>query len=170
MNRRMLVAAIAIAAGCGSAQPGPLDVEMLSVTGEISGTEAPTLANATASGEGDGHLATFFVEAPNLSIQLSACTPDDSQLDPYGSGGGPTGPVPQPAIVDQNGDPAPTTVTGVDCIGHSLSICLHRSCTQFDQDAVDLQIVEENGWRRVTADATNASGTVSIALRFHEHH
>jgi len=168
MARTTLIAAILIVAGCGSGEgPARLEVEMLSVSGQVAGAEVASTRNATVTGERQGDQGTFFVEGPSLSLQLSACPLGNLDVDPYGSGsGGSSGPIPLP---QDGGTPDRTgVVSGVDCIGRGLTICGGHQCGQFTSDELDLQIVEENGWRLVTANADGASGTVGVSLRYRE--
>ena len=169
MARTTLIAAILIVAGCGSGEgPSRLEVEMLSVSGQVAGAEVPSTTNATVTGERQGNQGTFFVEGPSLSLQLSACPLGNLDVDPYGTGSGvgPGEPVPVPQNEPASGRTG--VVSGVDCIGRGLTICGGQQCGQFTSDELDLQIVEENGWRLVTANADGASGTVGVSLRYRE--
>lgn len=172
MARRMFLAAMLIAAGCGGEQgPAQLEVEMLSIDGLVDGATVSGAETATTTGERVGDQGTFFVEGNGLSAQLSACPLGDlDNTDPYGIGGGGRvdGPVPVPA--DAGVEDPTGLIGGVECAGRGLTICSGRSCGSFSDQELDLQIVEENGWRQLTASADGARGTVQISLRYREHH
>ena len=173
MARTTLLAAIWIATGCGGEQgPAQLEVEMLSVAGQVGGTDVPSASGATSSGEREGDQGTFFAEGPGLSMQLSACPLGNLEnVDPYGvGGGGGFGPTPVPVADDAGvGEPS-GLVSAVDCPGRGLTLCGAGACGQFTGEEVDLQIVEENGWRHVIADADGPSGSVQVSLRYRERH
>lgn len=174
MKARALLAAAMFVAGCGTGGgSAALEVQMLSVSGELSGQTFEGATGATITGERSGDQGTFFVEGPALSMQLSACPLGNLDTDPYGTGGGgaigegPRPPEPVDAgigIVPQSG-----TVSGVDCFGRGLSICQGGSCGSFAPEEVDLSIVEQNGWRQLTADANGAGGSVQVQLLYREH-
>jgi hypothetical protein len=144
------------------------------VAGTVSGAAVPSATGSTSSGERVGDQGTFFVEGPSLSMQLSACPLGNLEnVDPYGLGGGGDvrgGPVPIP-VEDDAGVGAPTgVISAVDCPGRGLTLCGTGTCGQFTGEEVDLQIVEDDGWRRVIANADGPSGTVQVSLRYRERH
>jgi hypothetical protein len=175
MQARALLAAMVIVLGCGrEGGPAQLDVEMLSVSGAVGGTTLDGVTSGTASGEREGEQGTFFVEGPDLTMQLSACPLGNLDTDPYGLGGGGTrpgsGPIPVPEDAGLGMEVQSGTVTGVDCFGRGLTVCAAGGCGQFTSDEVELSIVEENGWRRVTADASGGGGALRVELRYRETH
>lgn len=177
MNGRMVLAALVLLAGCGGSEGGParLDVEMLSVSGDVAGSALASTTIDHASGERFGDQGTFFVDEPDLTMQLSACPLGSLDVDPYGLGGDGTregaGPIPIPDDAGVGGiDVQSGTVTGVDCVGRGMTICAASGCGEFASDEVELSIVEESGWRRVTADAAGGAGTVRVELRYRETH
>lgn len=172
--KRSLLALISILAGCATAPPGTtsLDVQMLGIAGEVDGRtiDSSMLGEATIVASRDGDVGTFFIDGPSLQLQLAACPLGSLATDPYGIGGG--GSVdgsgrPVPSIADQTpGDGS--TVTGASCEAAGLFVCSGPGCTAFAAQDLDLQIVEENGWRRVTADAVGDSGTAHVELLYRE--
>ncbi len=174
--KRSLLALFTILAGCAGAPPGDtsLEVQMLGVTGEVDGQPLDTsmVGEATIVASRNGDVGTFFIDGPSLEVQLSACPLGSLATDPYGLGGG--GPV------DDQGRPVPpiedvapgegSTVTGASCEAAGLFVCSGPGCSAFVQQDLDLQIVEENGWRRVIADGSGDSGTVHVELLYRETH
>jgi hypothetical protein len=176
MTHRIVIAATFLLAACGTEQgTTQLEVEMLSVSGQVGGATVPSASGATVSGERFGDQGTFFVDAPDLQMQLSACPLGNLDTDPYGVGGGGEGGGPRPAPEPTDagvdiGEAQSGLVTGVDCLGRGLTLCGNGGCGDFAPNELDLQIVEENGWRQITADADGASGTVQVSLRYRERH
>lgn len=178
MKTRVLIAAMLITAGCGTdGQATHFDVQMLSVSGAVDGRTIDTSAAMRVTGERSGDLGTFFVDSPDLTMQLSACPLGTLETNPYGGGGGPVDPsgrpipVPDDAGVAVDGTtPLGATLPSLDCPGRGLFLCATSACTEFQPQEVDLQIVEENGWRHLTADANGAGGAVTVDLRYREVH
>ena len=174
--KRSLFALVSILAGCATAPPGAtsLDVRMLGIAGEVDGQTLDTsmLGESTIVASRDGDVGTFFIDGPSLQLQLSACPLGSLATDPYGLGGG--GPVdgegrPVPPIAEQVPGEG-STVTGASCEAAGLFVCSGPGCTAFAAQDLDLQIVEENGWRRVIADGTGDGGTAHVELLYRETH
>lgn len=166
MMRTYLLAALVIA-GCGSEGPAQLEVQMLSVSGELEGRTLDGNAYTSATGERVGDQGTFFVDGPNGSMQLAACPLGDLEVDPYGQGGSVDGEPARP-IVDDAGVPAPGAIGSIDCQGRGIWICDDESCGGFLAEAVSVEIVEANGWRRVVFDASSTSGDARVELLYRE--
>lgn len=175
MEKRVLIAAMLITAGCGtSGEPSRLEVEMLSVSGSVGSTSLDDATTNVVTGERAGDVGTFFADGPDLSLQLSACPLGSLETNPYGgSVGDPSGgPAPVPVEVDAGVDVGRAIdgqgLPSLDCPGRGLFVCRASSCISFAPEDLDLQIVEENGWRHLIADADGSGGTVTVDLRYRE--
>jgi hypothetical protein len=172
--KRSLLAVSLLALGCGGGEaPARLEVEMLSVTGQLDGRAIDEMVFTDASGERVGNQGSFFFEGPTASMQLAACPLGDLEVDPYGQGGGVgVGIAPTP-IPDDAGVPervADGTIGTIDCDGRGIQICDAETCAGFAAEDVDIAIVEENGWRRVVFDATGSDGDARVELLYRETH
>jgi hypothetical protein len=175
MKKMLLLAtAIATVAACGGENgPTQLDVQMLSVSGDVGGTTLDGADVTHVTGMRDGDLGQFFVDEPGLTMQLSACPLGSLETNPYGTAGGPprTGPDGTPIPTDVHVVPDPSggnTISGVDCTGLGIFVCREHACAELGPSDVDLQIVEENGWRHLVADGDASGSTVHVDLLYRE--
>ncbi len=169
-------AALLAIAGCGTEGldgPVALEVQMLSVAGVLDGTSIEASEYTVMQGERLGDHGTFFVEGPGTSLQVSACPIGELDVDPYaalpGEEAGPIEPAPPPdSEVRDPSDAIPQRRGGLGCDERAVFLCDQRTCASFDTDDVELEIVEEGGWRRLALDGANATGAVRVELLYRE--
>lgn len=167
MKRYLLVASL-LALGCAGEGPTHLEVQLLSMSGALDNRTLEDVVITEASGQRIEDQGVFDFSGPLASVQLMACPLGEAlnTIDPYGSGVG-GGPGPRPSFATDAGVSDQQLVSSVDCLGRGLTLCTDGTCTVGE---VDLQIIEENGWRRVVVDGDEERGDAHIELRYREVH